>query len=133
MKQASKDISVAEKKEGNDLFPVFLKLENLRLLLVGGGKVGLEKLHAVIHNSPATRINLVASEVNPEIRTLAEQYDTITIHERVYDPIDLDDCDIAIVAVNDTELSERIFLDAKSRNKLINVADDPARCERMPE
>ena len=28
----------------NTLFPVFLKLENFRVLIVGGGKVGLEKV-----------------------------------------------------------------------------------------
>jgi len=39
-------------KESNKLFPVFLKLEHLRLLVVGGGAVGLEKLHAIVHNSP---------------------------------------------------------------------------------
>jgi hypothetical protein len=37
---------------GNNLFPVFLKLENLRLLIVGGGYVGMEKLRTVLQNSP---------------------------------------------------------------------------------
>ena len=44
------------KPEGtNNLFPVFLKLENLKLLVVGGGNVGLEKLRAVLVNSPAVQ------------------------------------------------------------------------------
>jgi len=43
-------------KETNRLFPVFLKLEQLRMLVVGGGAVSLEKLHAIVHNSPATRV-----------------------------------------------------------------------------
>ncbi|MEJ7671665.1 MAG: NAD(P)-dependent oxidoreductase [Chitinophagaceae bacterium] len=49
---------------GNNLFPVFLKLENLRLLIVGGGKVALEKLNAVLQNSPGTQITMVAIEFN---------------------------------------------------------------------
>ncbi|HET7897664.1 MAG TPA: NAD(P)-dependent oxidoreductase, partial [Flavisolibacter sp.] len=40
-----------ETKEPNDttnrLFPVFLKLETLHVLVVGAGKVGLEKLNAL--------------------------------------------------------------------------------------
>jgi precorrin-2 dehydrogenase/sirohydrochlorin ferrochelatase len=30
--------------ERNELYPVFLKLNNLNVLIVGGGNVGLEKL-----------------------------------------------------------------------------------------
>jgi len=41
-------------KEGNKLFPVFLKLEDLRLLIIGGGKIAFEKLQAVLSNAPAT-------------------------------------------------------------------------------
>ena len=50
-------------EEGNKLFPVFLKLETLRLLIIGGGNVALEKLNAVIANSPATNIHVVGINV----------------------------------------------------------------------
>jgi siroheme synthase (precorrin-2 oxidase/ferrochelatase) len=55
----------------NNLFPVFLKLEHLRLLLVGGGNVALEKLLTVLNNSPTTQIKLVALSISEEIRQLA--------------------------------------------------------------
>jgi len=48
---------------GNTLFPVFVKLEQLRLLIVGGGKVGLEKLQAVLQNSPSTSIDLESADI----------------------------------------------------------------------
>lgn len=118
-----------EPKAGNDLFPVFLKLEQLRLLIVGGGKVGLEKLHAVVHNSPATKILLVASEISPAIKELAQQHPSIRLQERPYETADLDECDLAIVAVNDRTLSESIHADAKQKDKLINVADTPELCD----
>jgi len=54
---------IAITKETNTLFPVFLKLEEMRLLLVGGGNVGLEKLNAVLHNSPGTQVKLVAISI----------------------------------------------------------------------
>jgi siroheme synthase (precorrin-2 oxidase/ferrochelatase) len=56
---------------GNNLFPVFVKLEELKLLIVGGGKIGLEKLQTVLQNSPATTISIVAPEIIPAIRDLA--------------------------------------------------------------
>ncbi|HVG11650.1 MAG TPA: NAD(P)-dependent oxidoreductase, partial [Flavisolibacter sp.] len=46
--------------ETNVLFPVFLKLEQLNVLLVGGGYVALEKLTAMLHHSPATKVRIVA-------------------------------------------------------------------------
>ena len=46
---------------GNNLFPVFLKLEHLTVLIVGGGYVGNEKLTAVLQNSPGTTVRLVAT------------------------------------------------------------------------
>ncbi len=120
---------MTEQKAGNDLFPIFLKLEKLRLLIVGGGKVGLEKLHAVVHNSPGTKITVVAKEISPAIKELASQHAGISLVERAYEPADLDDCDIAIVAVNDRSLSLGIHTDAKQKDKLLNVADTPELCD----
>ena len=61
--QTDKEITKAPvaSSHTNNLFPVFLKLEELSVLIVGGGNVGLEKLHAVLQNSPATKIRLVAT------------------------------------------------------------------------
>jgi precorrin-2 dehydrogenase / sirohydrochlorin ferrochelatase len=55
----------------NPLFPIFLKLENLHTLIVGGGYVGLEKLTAVLNNSPEAIIRLVAPEIRAEIVEIA--------------------------------------------------------------
>ena len=48
----------------NYLFPIFLKLEQLSLLIVGGGYVGNEKLNAVLQNSPKATITLVATAIS---------------------------------------------------------------------
>lgn len=39
----------------NQLYPVFLKLEQLNILLVGAGNVGLEKLHSLYRILPRQR------------------------------------------------------------------------------
>src|SRR5882672_2759780 len=78
-------------KDSNRLFPVFLKLEQLRLLIVGGGAVGMEKLNAILHNSPSTAIKLVSITINDEIRVAAERHPGIQLEERAYEPADLDE------------------------------------------
>ncbi len=124
-----KEMSITEQKTGNDLFPIFLKLEQLRLLIVGGGNVALEKLHAVLQNSPLTNIQIVATEIRPEIKELAAKHENIVLQARPFESIDLDNCEIVIVAVNDKSISESIYTEAKQKGKLLNVADTPELCD----
>lgn len=116
-------------REGNLLFPVFLKLEELNLLIVGGGNVGHEKLSAVLRNSPATPVTLVSREINHEVRELAAQHPNVQLIERPYASEDLNGRDIVIAATDDKALHERIRAEAKARKVLINVADTPALCD----
>jgi uncharacterized protein len=116
-------------KETNKLFPVFMKLEQLHLLVVGGGVIGLEKLTAVIENSPATKVRLVAPLISDGVRALAGKHKNITLIERAYLSEDLEEIDLVIVAINDKQVSLAIQQDVKAKGKLVNVADTPALCD----
>lgn len=113
----------------NRLFPVFFKLEQLRVLLIGGGNVALEKLQAIQNNAPATKVTVVAKEVFDNFAAYARQFSNIEIHVRAYQPEDLEHCDLVIAAVNDIPTSEMVRNDAKQKGKLINVADKPELCD----
>src|ERR687897_658514 len=91
-------------REGNLLFPVFLKLEELHLLIVGGGFIGMEKLSAVLKNSPATPVVLVATSISEDIKQLASRYPNINLIERPFQESDLDNQDIVIAATSDRAL-----------------------------
>ncbi|TND10545.1 MAG: siroheme synthase [Bacteroidetes bacterium] len=114
---------------GNTLFPVFLKLEQLRLLIVGGGNVALEKLNAVLNNSPAAEITLVAPGIHEEIVQISRHLFNLHIHNRVFREEDLDTADLVIVAVNDIPLAEKIKKAANEKGLLVNVADKPELCD----
>jgi uncharacterized protein len=116
-------------KETNNLFPVFLKLENLSVLIVGGGKIGLEKLSAILSNSPETKIRLVSITICNEIRSLAEDHPNIELKERVFLPLDVDERDVVIIAIDDKKESTRIRDVVKAKKKLVNVADKPELCD----
>jgi hypothetical protein len=116
-------------KETNQLFPVFLKLEKLQLLMVGGGYVGMEKLSAVLNNSPEANIKLVATTISDEIKLLAKNYPRLLLIERPYLSDDIDGADIVIAAVNDRAISEQVVTDAKQKGKLVNAADKPDLCD----
>lgn len=116
-------------KETNRLFPVFLKLENLHVLIVGGGKIGLEKLSAILSNSPETNIKLVSITISKEIKKLAVKCQNIELEERAFLPVDVDDRDIVIIAIDDRKESKRIRDIVKEKRKLVNVADKPELCD----
>lgn len=113
----------------NHLFPIFLKLENLQLLIVGGGAIGLEKLSAVLSNSPGTHIKLVAISIHAAITALAQQYPHLTLVKKPYDITDLQEIDLVMVAVNNIPLAEKIRQDARQKRILMNAADKPALCD----
>lgn len=112
----------------NHLFPVFLKLEQLSVLIVGGGYVGKEKLTAVLQNSPATNIKLVATHISEEVKLIAKGHH-VELIERAYQSADIEGADIVIAALNDRLVSEQVASDAREKRKLINVADKPELCD----
>jgi siroheme synthase-like protein len=113
----------------NTLFPVFLKLEQFRVLIVGGGKVALEKIRAILYNSPETQLSIVAAAVSVEVYDFLKVYPKVKIHVREYEHSDLDDVDILIVAISDPQKSIAIKEEATRRKILANVADTPAQCD----
>jgi hypothetical protein len=122
-------ITGLQDEQSNRLFPIFLKLENLNTLIIGGGAVGLEKLSAVLNNSPKANVTLVAPSIKEEIILLAEKYPNVRLIQRAFDNRDFDNKDIVISATNDRKLNSLIREEAKKRKILINVADTPELCD----
>jgi precorrin-2 dehydrogenase/sirohydrochlorin ferrochelatase len=116
-------------EERNNLFPVFLKLETLETLIVGGGNIGLEKLSALLNNSPDAGITLVAPQINEQIKSLAADRKKIRLIERAFRVRDLQHKDLVILATDDPELHKRIQTLTRKRRLLINVADTPDLCD----
>src|SRR5476651_737798 len=87
-------------QEGNQLFPIFLKLNNLHTVLIGAGNVGLEKLTAILTNSPLSRVTVIAKVFSPEVHALAGEYTGVTIIQKAFIDTDLDGADIVVAATN---------------------------------
>jgi precorrin-2 dehydrogenase / sirohydrochlorin ferrochelatase len=113
----------------NTLFPIFVKLEQLQTLIVGGGYVGLEKLTAVLANSPNAPVTLIAPEIRAEIWELAETYPIVTLIQVRYEATYLTGKDLVIVGTNDKAVNQQVQADCKARKILVNVADTPPLCD----
>ena len=72
----------------NTLYPIFLKLNKLDLLIVGGGNVGLEKVSFILKNSPDAKITMIATFFLDALRELVKDYN-VTLIERAFEDSDL--------------------------------------------
>lgn len=117
------------KTDGNVLFPVFLKLNKIQTVLVGGGNVGLEKLEALLKNDPNANVRLVAPEIQDKIKEIASQSNSIVLIERKVRRSDLRNADLLILATDNYSLHERLKKKAEKLRLLTNVADTPELCD----
>ena len=113
----------------NELYPIFLKVNQLNTLVIGAGKVGLEKLTFLLKSSPQAHVTVVAKEVWEEVRILAAKHTHITLIEDAYHEKYLAGKHIVIAATNDRTTNQKIHADAKERHLLVNVADTPELCD----
>ena len=114
----------------NPLYPVFLKLQNLRMLIVGAGEVGYEKLFFILKSSPNANITVVAPWVSPELEELLskENYN-VEIIKKEFAVSDISGHDLIVAATNIRALNHEVQRAAKAAGKLINVADTPELCD----
>lgn len=114
----------------NTLYPVFFKLSNLKMLIVGAGEVAQEKLHFILKSSPDAQVTVVAPEIAPEIIDLfnSSSFHINIINKEFYEGV-LDSFDLVIAATNIKSLNQQVYESAKRKKILINVADTPELCD----
>lgn len=114
----------------NTLWPVFFRLDKLRVLIVGAGEVGHEKLSFMLKSSPNAHLTVVAPWISDEVGELImEGRHDITVHQRPFDPADMKNHNIVIAATNNHCLNLMIYAAAKEADKIVNVADTPKLCD----
>ena len=112
----------------NELYPIFLKVSELNVLIVGGGKVGLEKLTFLLKSSPKAKVTIIAKLIISEIIDLSHKYN-INIISNSYDSSFLKGKHIVIAATDNLVVNLQVHTDCKNRNILVNVADNPDYCD----
>jgi len=115
--------------ERNNLYPIFLKVYQLNVLIVGGGNVALEKLSFMLKCSPSAQVTMIALEFSDELIALAEKHQVLLVHNTAYSDAILQDLHLVIAATNNPDINKQIYKDTKSRNLLINVTDTPELCD----
>ena len=113
----------------NELFPIFIKADQINILLVGGGEIAEEKLHFLLKSSPKANVKVVAKEASDWVRKTAFDFDSVDLEIRPFKDSDVNDKHFIIAATNNHELNDHIKWLANSKNILLNVADKSALCD----
>jgi siroheme synthase-like protein len=98
-----------------------LDLEGRSSLVVGGGRIALEKLGSLL--DAGARVTVVAPQARPEVASLPVEW-----LRRSYRPEDLDGRFLVMAATSNRSLNRRVFRDAEARALLCNVVDTPDLC-----
>lgn len=114
--------------ERNNLYPIFLKLSQINVLIVGGGYVALEKLSFLLKSSPDAKVKMVATFLREDTEKLAREAGILTI-KRGYEKTDLLGHQLVIVATDNEALNIEIHHQCKENGILVNVADHPTYCD----
>ena len=104
---------------------VFLNLENLKVLIVGGGTEALESLKTIINSFPNTKINLIFESVSDEIKYFAQGKDTIKIQERRFFEDDFYNSHIALITDCGIGFYTEIIDIVQKKNILISIENKP--------
>ena len=115
--------------ERNELYPVFLKLHNLSVLIVGGGNVGLEKLSFLLKSSPNANVEVVAPRFLPELVTLAETHPSVKLTQKKFKKKMLKKRHMVIACTDDLKVNKRVYELSRKRYLICNIADTPDLCD----
>jgi len=112
--------------ETTNMFPIFLKLDGRRCLVVGAGNVAEGKIRGLLEARASVKV--VAPEAVWQIQKWAWE-GTLGWKTRTFEPSDLDQVSLVIAATSISEVNAQVFEQARLRNVLCNAVDDPKNCD----
>jgi siroheme synthase-like protein len=108
--------------ETSPYYPILLRINDKRSLVVGGGVVALRKVQTLIEHGAA--VTIVSPDICPELEQLSKDGSVRTI-SRDYKPQDLNGVHLVVAATDDSSVNEKVATEAKKLGILVNVVDKP--------
>lgn len=108
-----------------DYYPAFLDLRGKKCLVIGGGEVATRKIKTLL--DVRADVTVICPQYTRKLQELEEQHLLIIINEE-YREEHLKNFFLVICASDKREVNQQVYMDCVSRNLLVNVVDDPERC-----
>ena len=107
-------------------FPAFLKLENKKILVVGGGKIAGDKISHLLDFT--SNITIIAPVVEERVQSFIAS-NNLTYYKRTYRAGDIEGFFIVIVAVDNLEIQKEIYQECQEKGVLCNAVDSIEYCD----
>lgn len=107
-------------------YPIYLDIEDRRVLIVGGGNVCARKAETMLKYG--ARVTIVSPAFTDEIEEWARG-GRLQLRRRAYEESDLDGAAMVIASTDDPCVNARIARDCRRRRIPINVVDVTHLCE----
>src|SRR5690349_8795157 len=99
------------------MFPMFIKLEGRRCLVVGAGTVAEGKIRGLLESGASVQV--VAPEAALQIQKWARE-GAISWKARRFEPHDLEDAFLVITATSSPDVNAQVFKEAREKKVLCN-------------
>jgi precorrin-2 dehydrogenase/sirohydrochlorin ferrochelatase len=107
-------------------YPITLvSLQQARCLVIGGGQVAARKVAGL--RAAGARPVVISPDLCQALEQQARDGD-VEVIDRAYLPGDLNGAHLVIAATDDPATNEAVWQEAQTAGCLVNVVDDPARC-----
>ncbi len=112
-----------------EIFPISLKLQQQRCLIVGGGRIAYRK--AVLLHKAGAIIDVVAPEIDANLLEIVEQSSGQFLQHPFTENDLLHPYRLVIAATNVPNVNHRVFILGEQHNLLVNSVDDIPHCRFM--
>lgn len=109
-----------------DLFPIMVRLESRKCIVVGAGEIAAAKTTTLL--GCGAQVTVIAPHATELIQQQARE-GKLAWRCREFVHADLEGAFLAIAATNSPAVNEEVFRAGKERGVLCNVVDDPEHCD----
>ena len=106
----------------DDGYPIVVRLDGRRVLVVGGGQIALRKASGLVQAGAAVTV------VAPEVVEAFDVLDGVEVIRRRYQSGDLEGMWLVVAATDEPGVQQQIFDEGERAGVFVNAVDDPDRC-----
>ena len=106
-------------------YPANLLVDGRHCVVVGAGRIAARKIEALL--AAGADVMVVAPKLSDEVQAWRDA-GRLAVHERPFEPSDLDGAWLATTATDDPTVNRSVFEAGEARRVWVNAADDPDNC-----
>jgi len=107
-------------------FPAFLKLDEIDILIVGGGAIATEKVEKLLEFTD--KLTIIAPQLSRQMQDYIHAQ-ALSYHDRAYQEGDIKAYGVVIIAVDDIPLQASIYEESRQYRCFCNAVDSVDYCD----